>query len=221
MSDTPLTKRAYNLGLKAVPNFPSLSEEVLIYYEDHLSEIPDALRRGFVIPEKFTLLADLGIIVVPEDYDHATCLAKFREANRKKFAYYNADITDANFGKATTKLVSGRKLRIRAWKQIVPDTTTSEERLAFLAKQGSILLGAQGAALVFGEKRDQLPKGLWYASFDEKDALWLDAGGDLRVPEVNANSNGNFNFNLGNFENVWNDNNAFLSFCNFLVSPPT
>ena len=33
-------------------------------------------------------------------------------------------------------------------------------------------------------------------------------------PNVNANSNGDFNFNLGNFENVWNDNNAFLCFCN-------
>lgn len=35
-----------------------------------------------------------------------------------------------------------------------------------------------------------------------------------RVPEVNANSNGDWNWNLGNFENVWNDNNAFLCFCN-------
>lgn len=40
------------------------------------------------------------------------------------------------------------------------------------------------------------------------------ADGNHRVPEVNANSDGDFNWNLGNFENVWNDNNAFLCFCN-------
>ncbi len=40
------------------------------------------------------------------------------------------------------------------------------------------------------------------------------ADGNHRVPNVNANSDGDFNFNLGNFENVWNDDNAFLCFCN-------
>lgn len=37
------------------------------------------------------------------------------------------------------------------------------------------------------------------------------ADGYHRVPNVNANSDGDFNFNLGNFENVWNQNNAFLA----------
>ena len=40
------------------------------------------------------------------------------------------------------------------------------------------------------------------------------ADGNHRVPNVNANSDGDFNFNLGNFENEWNDDNAFLCFCN-------
>ncbi len=40
------------------------------------------------------------------------------------------------------------------------------------------------------------------------------ADGYHRVPNVNANSDGDFNWNLGNFEKVWNDNNAFLCFCN-------
>ena len=41
------------------------------------------------------------------------------------------------------------------------------------------------------------------------------ADGRHRVPNVNvnANSDGDFNFNLGNFENAWNDNNAFFCFC--------
>jgi len=52
MSGTPSLKRAYNLGLKAVPNFEGLSPEIIEYYEQHLDEIPLALTRGFVIIEK-------------------------------------------------------------------------------------------------------------------------------------------------------------------------
>ena len=44
-------------------------------------------------------------------------------------------------------------------------------------------------------------------------ALGRYADGNHRVPNVNANSHGDFDFNLGNFENVWNDNNAFFCFC--------
>lgn len=47
--DTPLVKRAYNLGLKAVPNFLTLSEEQIIYYEQNLDKIPEALARGFTV----------------------------------------------------------------------------------------------------------------------------------------------------------------------------
>lgn len=49
MSGTPWIKRAYNLGLKAVPNFDALPEEVIEYYERHLDQIPQALARGFVV----------------------------------------------------------------------------------------------------------------------------------------------------------------------------
>ena len=40
------------------------------------------------------------------------------------------------------------------------------------------------------------------------------------VPNVNVNSNGDFNFNLGNFENVWNDNNAFFGFSDYVILSP-
>jgi hypothetical protein len=36
-----------------------------------------------------------------------------------------------------------------------------------------------------------------------------------RVPNVNANSEGDFNANLGNFEKVWNQNNAFFYFSDY------
>jgi hypothetical protein len=85
--------------------------------------------------------------------------------------------------------------------------------MVFLATQKAIHTGAQGASLVFEQKRGELPKGKWYASFDEKDRLWKDADGYHRVPYVNAYSDGDFDFNLGYFGPVWHGNNAFLCFC--------
>jgi len=49
--DTPLIKRAYNLGLKAVPNFTTLSEDEIAFYEGNLDQLPVAVARGFIVPE--------------------------------------------------------------------------------------------------------------------------------------------------------------------------
>ncbi len=162
--------------------------------------------------EKFALLVDLGIITVPDDYDHASWLKTFGKQNRNKFYYYRDEITDKNFPNPTRVLKPGDKLRVRAFKQVVGGTTTSEDRMAFLATKKAIHTGAQGASLVFDQKRDQLPKGKWYASFDEKDRLWADAGGRRRVPYVHCGSDGVFKFDLGSFERVWCDGSAFLCF---------
>lgn len=162
--------------------------------------------------EKFALLVDLGIITVPDDYVHKKRLTMFGKHNRKKFYYYNDDITDKNFPNPTRILKPGDKLRVRAFKQVVGGTTTSEEHMTFLATQKAIHTGAQGISLVFDQKRDQLPKGKWYASFDEPDRL-LCADGDHRVPYVYCYSDGDFHFNLGDFGYVWYDAYAFLCFC--------
>ncbi len=51
MLNTPLVKRACNLGCKAAANFADvLTEELIEYYEHHLDELPTAIRRGFIIP---------------------------------------------------------------------------------------------------------------------------------------------------------------------------
>lgn len=163
--------------------------------------------------EKFALLVDLGVITVPDDYDHATRLASSNEQNRHKFYHHNDAINDANFLNPSRILKPGDRFLVRAFKQVVPGTTTSEERMAFLATQKAVHTGAQGASLVFEQKRDQLPKGFWYASFDEKDRLWEDAGGYHRVPCVSAYSGGFFSFGLGSFEDAWLSNDAFFCFC--------
>jgi hypothetical protein len=63
--DTPLLRRAYNLGLKAVPNFEVLSPEQIEYYEQHLGELQAAIRRGFVLPTREAGVTEFARAAVP------------------------------------------------------------------------------------------------------------------------------------------------------------
>ena len=174
-------------------------------------------RFGFwkrpIESSKFELLKDLGIITVPSDYVHGTQLESFMKKNRKKFYSVNENITDANFPNPSRILKPGDRLWVRSHKQVVSGTTTSEERMAFLATLNSHHTGAQGVSLVFEQKRDQLPKGYWCGSFDEKDHFWEDAERCHRVPGVRVYSDGDFHFRLGLFEEPWRGSDVILSFC--------
>ena len=168
---------------------------------------------------KFALLCDLGYIEVPVGYEFDTALKSFRKVNRKKFYYYNDDISDANFNNPSRVLKAGDRLRVRAFHQTAAGTTTSIERMDFLrAQSGNVFVGAQGAALVFEQKCAELPKGKWYASFDEADRLYEGAGLRCRVPGVGASTDGGFRFDLGGFGSPWDRGNAFLCFCDESLS---
>jgi len=163
--------------------------------------------------EKFALLVDLGIITVPDDYVHASRLVTFGEQNREEFhGYYNDNINDANFPSPSRILRPSDKLRVRAFQQVVGGATTSEDRMAFLALQEAVYPGAQGASFVFEQKRDQLLKGMWYASFDKEERLWKDAGRDRRMPCMYVSSDGGFRWSLGYFGFVWKTDDVSLCF---------
>lgn len=167
--------------------------------------------------EKFVLLADLGIITVPDDYDHATALAKFDARNRDKFESYASKITDRNFPNPTRVLMSGDKLRVRAFVHWIGDTTTVEERMAFLATQKAIHTGAQGLALVFEQKRNNLPKGRWYCSYDEMERF-LVIRGDHWVPSMWF-SDCDYSFGCTCFEDIAGKHIAFLCFTEVESTP--
>jgi hypothetical protein len=62
--NTPLVRRAYNLGLKATANFADvLTEPQIEYYEMHLDELPAAISRGFIFPEQGKPAAESPVIV--------------------------------------------------------------------------------------------------------------------------------------------------------------
>jgi hypothetical protein len=164
------------------------------------------------VRENFELLVDLGIVVVSKNYEHASQLASFKKVNHGNFVACHSNITDENFAKPTMQLVPGSRLHVRAFKQIVSGPTTSEERMAFLSTQKAIYVGAQGASLVFEQKRAELPKGYWYVSFDKKEALWIDGIGYYRVPGIRADPDDVFIFDLLSFQKQSGKCDAILCF---------
>ena len=161
------------------------------------------------VPEKFVPLVDLGKITVPTGHR----LVVFGKRSYKRFWHYDKALTDQNFPNPTRILKPGDRLWVRAFRQVVPGTTTSEERIDFCRRQeGNVFVGAQGASLVFDQKRDLLPKGLWYGSFDQREHLWKDTSGCYGVPNLVALRGGSFDFDLRCFERPRDDGDAFFSF---------
>lgn len=164
---------------------------------------------------RFELLKRFDI-TVPEGYKHATRLNTFRATHqseeKKEFHYYSDAITDANFAaKATTKLAPGREFTVKVFG--ITERVSSEDCLAKLRSEKAVLVGAQGASLAYEQGKDELPKGKWSISFDEKKALWQDSGGRHRVPGVVAGLDGVFRFDLDFFVSDWPSVFVLLCFC--------
>ena len=119
----------------------------------------------------------------------------------------------------SAKLTPGQKLTVKVFG--ITERMSSEDCLAHLKSQKAIFIGAQGVCLVFEQKREELPKGKWYISFDEKKALWKDSDGDRGVPYLGCRSDGDFYFDLGDFERDWYDGHCLLCFCDFEESLET
>lgn len=197
VAELGLTREEY----QALWEHPSLKEDMIAFVREHAVNDP-----------RYEFLADLGEIVVPDDYVHETRLDLFGAANRAAFYNYNEGITSANFAKASTRLEPGRRLHVTAYRVKKGCVVTSTDNRDFLKKKRSVLTGAHGNSLVWEQKRDVLPKDLWHLSFDEEDTLWVDAHGDRRVSSVSVNSHGGSNFHLGNFERDWGDGDVLLVF---------
>ena len=92
----------------------------------------------------------------------------FKREYGSEFDNYHDAITDINFAKATTKLVPGRRMKVKVFQMNTPIRVSSESCHRFLKSQKAILVGAQGLTLAYEQGKDKLPKGKWHVSFDEK-----------------------------------------------------
>lgn len=152
-------------------------------------------------------------LTVPADYNHSEQIDSFATKTKKLKTtyYYNDNLTDRNFAKATNKLEPGKTYKVK----IIPilKQVTSDECLAVLKKHKAILVGGQGLTLAQELKAEEFPVGKWTVSFDEKDALWRDSDGYRRVPFVFRDSFGDWGFDLGSFENDWPGDDCLVCFC--------
>lgn len=170
---------------------PSLKEDMIAFVREHAG-----------IDLRYEFLIDLGEIVVPSNYVHETRLDLFGTAN-PVLNCCNEYITSANWAKASTRLEPGRRLHVTAYCFKEGAVVTSPEILDFLRKKRSVLTGAHGNSLVWEQKRDLLPGGKWYLSFDEKDALGVNARGEHVVSFLHIRYwGGDFRFGLTDFEDL-------------------
>ncbi|MCB9809244.1 hypothetical protein H6776_02485 [Candidatus Nomurabacteria bacterium] len=180
--------------------------------QDFLAGRMEVVKRKF---HQFgdDLLNGKGTFTVPDNYNHDTQVDDFAKKTRKLKStyYYNDELTSKNFSKATNKLVPGKTYGIKMFP--ILETVESEDCLAFLESNNAILVGAQGVTALQADQPDIFPTRKWTVSFDEKDALWKDAGGDHRVPYVHRPSDGVCSFDLGYFGRSWYSDYVLVCFC--------
>lgn len=212
--DTLQKVRSGQITLEQLEKFNNLSPDAR---EERFGNIRNQANRT-----TFTMFIDLGIVTVPDDYNHKTQLssfkAKYQNEKVESFSPYNSLITDESFSAPSCILRSGDMLHVQVFRQVgVDETTSSEERMEFLSSRHAVYTGAQGASLVWEQKRARLPRGLWYLSMDREDCLPRDDEGFRRVPGISVDHGGNFGFNLGYWVDTWVINSTFLLF--YLLSP--
>jgi hypothetical protein len=192
--------------------FLNLSQEErdVLVAEKKRSAQPEPMRVAEP-NKKFALLADLGFISVPEDHDCKNHLSNFREKHYQEFGIFSNSITDSCFSNPTRVLCSGDVFWVRVFQRITSRLTSSEECIDFLKEQKADLLGAQGAALVFEQKKEELPKGK-YSSFDEKRRLWCGDAGRFWLPQIVVTSDGLFTWIVSPFD-AYEAHPTFFCFC--------
>lgn len=136
-------------------------------------------------------------VMVPDDYNHSTCFKSFRKEHHKEFSSYNFTTTDKHFSGVTTKLVGGQSFRVDVVRVNVE--MPYQDCLAYLENQGVILVGAQGASLIWKQKREELPLRR-SISLDKRDALHKDSNGHHKIPSIRRYSDGHFDWFLSRFE---------------------
>lgn len=180
-----------------------------------------------ILKNRFHLVREFKI-VVPKNYNHATCLRTFRDS--RNFYYYDDGITDEHYQRVTRKLIPEEKFNVKLFST---SSASFNEWLSFVYSQGGALVGAQGASIVYEQCGGNLLEGTWSASLDVKRNLWKDTGG-LRwrwaesygkkyfredggghrgVPGIGCRSiNGDLMFSLRYFDLPWLCNYYLLCF---------
>ncbi len=171
------------------------------------------IQNGGVVgvDPRFSFLKSFRL-TVPANYVHANRLDSFAKTYKTKFYSYNNNITDENFAKVSHQLVPGKTYVVRLFGIKKGEVVSSNDCLGVYRANKAYFTGAQGASVVWEYKREELIKGKWHCSFDEK-VNFLFVDGDHRVPDVHAASVGAFYFGLGYFGSGWGGASVLVLLC--------
>lgn len=172
-----------------------------------------SLRKHAIIDARFGAPVAQFDLTVPMDYNHDTQIDTFSSAVKKlkTTSHYNDALTSKNFAKATNKLVPGKAYTVKIFP--IFSKVLGEDCMNFLTKQRAVLVGAQGLMLAQSLHPEQFPEDKNTVSFDQKEALWEDPLGFLRMPDVYHYSGGGWDFRLNLFENVLDSDSCLVCFC--------
>jgi len=157
---------------------------------------------------RYSVWADLGIIIVPNDYEHRTRLDLFSERFSQDFECgFDIGIADKNFPLASSYFDPGKKYLVRIMKQVTPGRTPHGERMAFLKTMGAVFPGIRGLSLVWELKKDMLKdlalQTFHLVSLDWETVLWHKPGEGIQMPGILFNSKqagGNCQFYMSSFD---------------------
>ena len=158
--------------------------------------------------EPFRLLREFEI-VIPDSYLHGKRLHDFTQRASKQFYFLNPEITDKNFEGASNELKPGERFAVKMFS--VDQTQAGAECVAFIKSEGGILVGTQGASLVWELNQRKLPKGKWIVSLDEESSLLKD-GDDSRVPMIYRFVGEGARFDLGSFDGGFGSDCVIIGF---------
>jgi hypothetical protein len=223
MGDTLVTTSHLRLASFLTSNICTLPLRAVRYYAKHPDQIKAALQRGFVFPPpgafqdlagKFTLLADLGRLIIPENYQHKTALSSFKKCFKDRkwsdFEDFGDGVSDANFSNPSTVFVPGECYYVKAF--LMKSGTTSDECLAFLAQNNAVFTGVQGLALVFREMGDRLPAEHSYLSFDIEERSLITQNGTCYLADLGINWKREHFVHLAQFDSMWGASSVLLCF---------
>ena len=200
-------------GLKALSLSKDEAGEIIKAGTKTQKQFKPILQQLPRVDERFGPPIQEFEFTIPSDYNHESQLDIFGKKTKPLSTtdHFNDDLTSNNFAKATNKLEPGKTYKVKIFPILIK--VTSEDCISFLAKQNAILVGGQGVTLLQSEMPDVFPIGKHTVSFDQKDALFADAGGLLKVPCVFRHLSGSWKFRLGYFKGSWNINDCLLCFC--------
>jgi len=150
-------------------------------------------------------------LVVPDNYNHDEYIDQCtQKIMRLESTYgYSRLLTSENFANASKKLEHGKTYIAEILPILSEERVSGDECIAFYKRKKAIMTGAHGLLLAYNQMKKELPKCIYIASFDEKEALLLWSG-QRGVPGISTLPGDKFEFQVYPFTDKLHGHDCIL-----------